>query len=93
MAKTPGSTPPQIPGEEPQADQPAGAEVDPRDVEVAQLREELGRCYKAMQRAGVPLPSAAPSEEELPDAADIDASAIDKAVLTKQGWVLPNGGV
>lgn len=29
---------------------------------------------------------------ELPDADDIDASTLTSAVLTKQGWLLPNGG-
>lgn len=28
----------------------------------------------------------------LPDAASIDASKLTERVLTKQGWLLPNGG-
>lgn len=46
----------------------------------------------AMQDDPEPTPSRTKRQAEaggLPDAADIDAASIRKAVLTKQGWVCP----
>lgn len=69
------------------------ASSDPKDDEISALRAELSRCYTAMTRAGVPLPSANPSarDDELPDADSFDHDAITSPTLTKQGWLMPKG--
>ncbi len=74
-------------------DSSPAASVDPKDDEIAALRSELARCYSAMNRAGVPLPSANPAarDDGLPDSDSIDHNAITSPVLTKQGWLMPKG--
>jgi hypothetical protein len=51
---------------------------------------DLMRRLNAIESRSAPPPGVAEAKEKLPDQDDIDPAKIDKAVLSKQGWVLPN---
>jgi hypothetical protein len=72
--------PVQVPGEQP-------AEMTATEVKAAELALEAEQPAPAAEAQPEPAPAADPNE--LPDAADIDASTITMAVRTKQGWVVP----
>lgn len=74
-------------------DSAPAAASDPKDDEIAALRAELSRCYSALTKAGIPLPSANPAaaEDALPHSSDIDHDTLTSPVLTKQGWLMPKG--
>jgi hypothetical protein len=52
--------------------------------------DDLMRRINAIESRAAPPPGVAEAKAKLPDQDDIDPSKIDRAVLSKQGWVLPS---
>jgi len=76
--------PPQIPGETPaDAEQPTDTTLEPMQAETpADAEQPTDTTLEPMQ-------AEAPAQPELPRAADIDATKINRSVLTQDGWVCP----
>lgn len=69
------------------------AEPEPVDETVTIGKAELAdlmRRINAIESRSAPPPGVAEAKAKLPDQDDIDPAKIDKAVLSKQGWVLPS---
>ena len=65
---------------------------DPKDLLIAELRNEIARRDEALKTVGIVLPSYNEVKESgLPSANDIDPKSIKSMVLTQQGWVIPEG--
>lgn len=56
----------------------------------AQFEELMGRM-NALEKRNTPASRVANSEVELPDQSQVDPKKITTTVLTKQGWVVPEG--
>jgi hypothetical protein len=87
--QNPGQQPPDesqdVAAQVPASDAPAAEETV--TVRVSDLNRMLDRIERLEGRA---VPTKARAEaEDLPDQGSIDASKISRAVLTKQGWIVP----
>jgi hypothetical protein len=70
-----------------------GQVAEPVDETVTIGKAELAdlmRRLNAIESRAVPPPGVAEAKAKLPDQDEIDPAKIDKAVLSKQGWVLPS---
>lgn len=88
--KTPGQASP-LPATEQESNAPAieVTQIPTDPVALAALiQAEVSKALRAQARAKL-VETGAAAAADLPDQKDIDASKLDRAVLTKQGYVVP----
>lgn len=82
---------PQVPGDLDKSDHEAGDQAAGETVTVSKSDlDALMARIKAAEAAATPRASLPPlPKSNLPDAAEIDVSALNRAVLTTTGWLVP----